>query len=71
MVLSESMFDTPFELPNIAAAINASVDSKPMTRHCPLDHSSPNSPFTFYVHKAQHTSKEYCALKVANIFPHS
>ncbi|RDX64916.1 hypothetical protein CR513_56463, partial [Mucuna pruriens] len=30
MVVSESMFDTPFELPNIAAAIIASVDSKPM-----------------------------------------
>lgn len=31
MVLSVSMFDTPFELPNIAAPIIASVDSKPMT----------------------------------------
>jgi len=29
---------------------------------------SPNSTFTFYVHKAQTSSKEYYALKVANIF---
>ncbi|WVZ23301.1 hypothetical protein V8G54_001845 [Vigna mungo] len=29
---------------------------------------SPNSTFTYYVHKPQTSSKEYYALKVANIF---